>query len=59
MPKRDDDAEAAGRAAQEAGGDWRDNPYFKGSRDWFAFEEGRQDAGAKDVGPKPGNPAWG
>jgi hypothetical protein len=60
MPRnRDDDAEEAGRRCHEGGGDMRDNPYTKGSRDWFAFEDGRRDAGAKDVGWSPGNPAWG
>lgn len=59
MPKRDDGAEQAGRAAQESGGDWRDNPHRLGTREWFAFEDGRRDAGAKDVGAAPGTPAWG
>ena len=61
MPKltRDDEAEEAGRKSQEAGGDWRDNPYRYGSRDWHGFEDGRREAGAKDVGSAPGTPAWG
>lgn len=58
MPKHDD-AYEAGREAQEQGGSWRDNPHRPGSTDWFAYEDGRRDAGATDVGPKPGTPAWG
>jgi hypothetical protein len=58
IPPRDD-PEAAGRRAHEGGADWRDNPYRHGSADWFAFEDGRRDAGAKDVGTAPGTPAWG
>lgn len=58
MP-RETDAEDAGRRCHEAGGDWRDNPHRPGSADWFAFEDGRRDAGAADVGPAAGCPAWG
>lgn len=59
MSKRERDAEEAGKKSQEQGGDWRDNNHRRGSREWFAFEEGRQQAGATDVGPAPGTPAWG
>ena len=59
MPKRDRDAYEDGKQTQEQGGDWRDNPHRPGTRDWFAFEDGRRDAGAKDVGPGEGTPAWG
>ena len=57
MP-RDKAAEDAGRRSHEAGGDWRDNPHAPGTRDWFAFEDGRRDAGATVVGPAPGTPGW-
>lgn len=59
MNPRDERTKDQGRKVQEAGGSWRDNPHQPGTRDWFAFEEGRQEAGAKDVGPAPGTPAWG
>ena len=55
---REKRAEEAGRKCQEQGGDWRDNDYRRGSREWFAYEDGRRDAGAKDVGPASGTPAW-
>lgn len=53
---RDDKEVEAGKKAQEEG---RPNPHHKGTRAWFAFEDGRAEAGAKDVGTAPGNPAWG
>lgn len=59
MSDKDRDATAAGRRVQESGGSWRDDPHRPGTREWFAFEDGRREAGAKDVGPAPGTPAWG
>lgn len=56
---RDEQIEAEGRQVQEDGGSWRDNPYRYGSREWHAFEDGRREAGAKDVGSAPGTPSWG
>jgi hypothetical protein len=58
MPN-DDETYEAGKQAQESGGSWRDNPHRPGTRDWFAFEDGRRDAEAKDVGPAEDTPAWG
>lgn len=59
MDDREKQAEEAGRQCQQSGGSWRDNPYRVGSREWHAFEDARREAGAKDVGPAPGTPAWG
>lgn len=59
MTDRERKAEEAGKKCQEQGGDWRDNPHRHGSREYFAYEEGRREAVAKDVGPAPGTPAWG
>jgi hypothetical protein len=59
MRDRDRKAEDEGRKAQEQGGSWRDNPHRPGTRDYYAYEDGRRDAGAKDVGPAPGTPSWG
>lgn len=56
---RTDEAREKGRESAERGGDWRDNPHSHGSREWFAFEDGRREGGAKDVGPAEGTPAWG
>lgn len=36
-----DRAREAGQDAAERGGDWRDNPYTPGSREWFEFEDDR------------------
>ena len=52
-------AEQEGRESAERGEDWTANPYHPGTREWFAFEDGRREGGAKDVGPTPGTPAWG
>lgn len=40
-----------GKKVQEEGGSWRDNPHTPGTASYYAYEDGRRDAGAKDVGP--------
>lgn len=47
-----------GKQSAENGGARDDNPHRYGSREWFAFEDGRRAGGAEDVGPAPGTPAW-
>jgi hypothetical protein len=54
----DDKEYESGKQTQEDGGSWRDNPHRPGTTDYYAFEDGRRDAGAKDVGPADGTPSW-
>lgn len=48
-----------GRECGEHDGDWRDNPYRKGTAAWFAFNDGLQDGGYEDDEGTEGIPAWG
>jgi hypothetical protein len=45
--------------ALPGGGTWRDNPHRPGTRAYYEMEDARRDAGATDVGPAAGTPAWG
>lgn len=49
---------AKGKESAEKNGSWRDNPHRPGTREYYEFEDGRRDGGAKDVGPAPGTPSW-
>lgn len=52
-----DREQQAGRESAERGEDWTANPHQRGSREWFAFEDGRREGGAHDTGSTPGSPA--
>lgn len=47
-----------GKKSAECGGTWWSNPYPLCTTKWFAFEDGRRDGEAKDVGPEEGTPTW-
>jgi hypothetical protein len=47
-----------GLESSQQGGTWRDNPHRPGTLEYYEFEDGRRDGGAKDVGRAPGTPNW-
>ncbi len=53
------EAEAKGRESGERGERFEEsNDYRRGSREWFAFEDARREAGGPEL-DRSGIPAWG